>query len=231
MSTGRPPAPEVASITTSWPVDRLGGPHDRHATPVEVSLWAQARTSQDGSACGSGAVPGSALTTTRVGEERRALRGLGELRGELAVGEVQRALADQAERRGVPERRGAAVAEDDLVARGQRRTAPRGPPAPAPTSDFTGFCRCEVPMKAARGGQRGELLGAHLGGSAAEAPVGGLEVGGDREVGGRGSCHRFSLPPSVWGSLGRADELDGRAARHGRACQDVRDRSTRGSVR
>jgi hypothetical protein len=25
--------------------------------------------------------------------------------------------------------------------------------------------------------------------------------------------------------------LDGRAARHGRACQDVRDRSTRGSVR
>ncbi len=34
------------------------------ATPVEVSLWAQAMTSTDGSDCGAGAVPGSALTTT-----------------------------------------------------------------------------------------------------------------------------------------------------------------------
>ncbi|CKO60125.1 Uncharacterised protein [Mycobacterium tuberculosis] len=29
------------------------------ATPVEVSLWAQAITSTDGSVCGSGALPGS----------------------------------------------------------------------------------------------------------------------------------------------------------------------------
>ena len=33
-------------------------------TPVEVSLCAQARTSQLGSACGAGAEPGSALTIT-----------------------------------------------------------------------------------------------------------------------------------------------------------------------
>ncbi len=33
------------------------------ATPVEVSLCAQAMTSTDGSDCGSGALPGSALTT------------------------------------------------------------------------------------------------------------------------------------------------------------------------
>ena len=31
------------------------------ATPVEVSLWAHAMTSTDGSPCGSGALPGSAL--------------------------------------------------------------------------------------------------------------------------------------------------------------------------
>ena len=34
------------------------------ATPVEVSLWAQPMRSTDGSACGLGAPPGSALTTT-----------------------------------------------------------------------------------------------------------------------------------------------------------------------
>lgn len=33
------------------------------ATPVEVSLCAQAMTSTDGSDCGCGALPGSALTT------------------------------------------------------------------------------------------------------------------------------------------------------------------------
>ena len=64
MSTGRPPAPEVASITTSWPSIASAGRTTGTATPVEVSLWAQARTSQEGSACGSGAVPGSDLTTT-----------------------------------------------------------------------------------------------------------------------------------------------------------------------
>src|SRR6185312_10275310 len=51
-------------------------------------------------------------------EERGRPRAGRELRGELAVAEVQRALAHQAARRGVPERRGAAVAEHDLVAVG-----------------------------------------------------------------------------------------------------------------
>jgi hypothetical protein len=64
MSTGRPPAPEVASITTSWPSMASSGRTTGTATPVEVSLWAQASTSQEGSACGCGAVPGAALTTT-----------------------------------------------------------------------------------------------------------------------------------------------------------------------
>ena len=42
-----------------------------------------------------------------------------ELRRELAEAEVLGAFAHQAERRDVPERRRAAVAEDDLVALGQ----------------------------------------------------------------------------------------------------------------
>jgi hypothetical protein len=37
-------------------------------TPVDVSLWAQAMTSASGSAFGTGAVPGSALTT--IGSSR-----------------------------------------------------------------------------------------------------------------------------------------------------------------
>src|SRR3982751_2884475 len=56
MSTGRPPPPEVASITTrASPAGRSTGT----ITPVDVSLWAQATTSQVGSDVGAGAVPGS----------------------------------------------------------------------------------------------------------------------------------------------------------------------------
>ena len=52
----------------------------------------------------------------RVAEERSGLRRLRELGGELAEGEVMGALAHQAERRRVPERRRPAVAERDRVA-------------------------------------------------------------------------------------------------------------------
>ena len=65
-------------------------------------------------------VAGIGLDQDRVGEERRARGDLGELLRELAVGEVQGALADQPGRGGVPEGGRAAVAEDDLVAVGQR---------------------------------------------------------------------------------------------------------------
>src|SRR5690606_41562906 len=51
-------------------------------------------------------------------EPRRA-GGLGELAAELAERAVLAALLDEAEGRGVPERRRATVAEDDLVALGQ----------------------------------------------------------------------------------------------------------------
>ena len=67
-----------------------------------------------------GASPGSA--SIRIGSARNgaAAVDLGELGGELAVGEVERALADQPGRGGIPEGGGAAVAERDLVAVGQR---------------------------------------------------------------------------------------------------------------
>jgi hypothetical protein len=69
---------------------------------------------------GSGALPGSALTIDRVGQEgARRVVVSANFCGELAVGQVQRALTDQAERGRVPEGGGAAVAEDDLVAVGQ----------------------------------------------------------------------------------------------------------------
>ena len=54
----------------------------------------------------------------RIGQMGRARRDLRELLRELAVGQVERALADEAGGRGVPERGRAAVAERDLVAVG-----------------------------------------------------------------------------------------------------------------
>jgi hypothetical protein len=65
-----------------------------------------------------GRVAGSRVDDDRVLQERRRLRDLRELVGELAVAEVQRALAHQVQRRGVPEARRPAVAQRDLVVLG-----------------------------------------------------------------------------------------------------------------
>ena len=88
--------------------------------PVEVSLCAQATASALGSLVGSGASPGSALTT--IGSARNGAPFVtgGELLRELAEGQVQGALAHEAGGGGVPEGGRSAVAEDDLVAVGQR---------------------------------------------------------------------------------------------------------------
>ena len=61
-------------------------------------------------------VAGLGLDHDRVGQERGAGGRLGELRGELAVGQVQRPLADEPGGGCVPEGGRAAVAERDLVA-------------------------------------------------------------------------------------------------------------------
>ena len=77
-----------------------------------------------------GRVAGLGLDDDRVREERRAGGHLRELRRELAVGEVEGALADQAGRRRVPEGGRAAVAEQRPRSRRARRRAPRCPRAP-----------------------------------------------------------------------------------------------------
>ncbi len=59
MSTGRPPAPDVASTRTSAPSSAPATRLIGAATPVEVSLWVKAYASTPASACGCGCVPGS----------------------------------------------------------------------------------------------------------------------------------------------------------------------------
>ena len=120
------------------------------ATPVDVSLCAQAIDVTDGSAT---RLRGAA----RVGLDRRsgrrgtgllATRG-GELRAELAVGQVQRAL-----RRPGPK---AAASQNAVVPPLPSTTSypsgsensSRSPARTRPTRSLTGACRCEVPNSAA----------------------------------------------------------------------------------
>ena len=182
MSTGRPPAAEVASMTMSAspePSGRCTGT----ATPVDVSLCAHAMTSTDGSDCGLGALPGSALMIDRVADERVLGDRGGELRAELAVGQVQRALVDEPERRGVPERRRAAVAEDHLVAVGQREQLPdarRGPGRPGSSPVPAGArCRTGRPRRPAPASCSGRTFD----GPQPNRPSRGFEVGGNRQFG------------------------------------------------
>jgi hypothetical protein len=88
-------------------------------------------------------------------------------------------LADQPERRDVPERGRAAVAEHHLVAVGERE---QGHEALAHATD--GLFHRRLPVGGAEQrrpgrGQRVEVAGLDLGRSGSEAPVGGQQVGGD----------------------------------------------------
>ena len=126
--------------------------------------------------------PGVGLGDHRVAEEGRLGHAGRELRGELAVAAVRAAPPDQADGRGVPERRRPAVAQDHLVAVGQveqlgqalahlaHQALDRRLPVGGPHEG------------GAAGGQRLEGLGAHLRRAAAEAAVGGQEVGGDGDA-------------------------------------------------
>ena len=116
------------------------------STPVEVSLCGH-RVDVDarlgdrvGERAGVGAHDG------RVGEQRRAagVTRRTSTRTRRSTGAAARS-PDQAERGGVPERGRAAVAEHDLVAVGQRRTARPGRSRTRRTSALTGACRWEVP--------------------------------------------------------------------------------------
>ncbi len=130
----------------------------------------------------------------RVVQERRLARDLSELRRELAVGEVQRAVVDQPERRGVPEGRGAAVAERHLVSlRGGEQFAQPGANFPNQPFDRR-LAVGGAQQRAAFAREARQRLGSHLRGSAAKAPVGGDQLGGDDEWCGLGCVsHSRSL--------------------------------------
>ena len=138
-------------------------------------------------------MPGSALIDRGVAEERRVLRHRGELRGELAEGEVLGPLAHEAERRDVPERRRAAVAEDDLVALGQAEQVGQALPDRADEVPDRGLAVRGAEQRGAQAGEVVDLLGSHLGGPGAEPAVLGQQVGGDR--GRRSLGHPASLSP------------------------------------
>ena len=162
-STGRPPAPDVASTSTSAsssaPADPLRPGHHagrglvvRPGVDVDARLGARRRA----------ACPGSALMT--VGSARNGAFWVtaGELGGELAEGQVLGALADQAERRDVPERGRPAVAEHDLVAVGQANSSAR-PSRTRPTRFLTGGLPVRgAEQRRARRRPGLDLLGAHL---------------------------------------------------------------------
>ena len=151
----------------------------RPRVDVDAGLGARAAAS----------VPGSALTIVGSPRNGRRCGDVGELARELAEGEVLGALADQAEGGDVPERRRAAVAEDDLVALGQGEEVAQ---ALADLADEVLDRRLAVrgaEHRAAEGGEVVELLGAHLGGAGAEPSVGGQQLGRDGD--GRGHGWRF----------------------------------------
>ena len=114
-STGRPPAPEVASIRTRLS-PRARGRSTATITPGR-GLVVGPRDHVGGRVGDRDRrVARLGLDDDRIGQEGGAGRRLGELRRELAVGQVQGTLADEPGGRGVPECGGPAVAQRDLVA-------------------------------------------------------------------------------------------------------------------
>ena len=147
------------------------------------------------------ACPGSALMTVGSPRNGALLGDGGELARELAEGQVLGALADQAEGGDVPERGGAAVAEDDLVALGEAEQLGE---ALAHRADEVLHRRLAVRGAEHRAAERGEgleLLGADLGRAGAEPAVGGQEVGGDGDAW-RRSVTGFTLRVAAVGGAG-----------------------------
>lgn len=119
----------------------------------------------------------------RVGQPRGELGGLRELRRELTEVEVLGLRLDQTVRRDVPEGGGAAVAEDHLVALGEGEEVAYTVAHRADQVLHRSLAVGRTEQRGAGGGQRVERLRPHLGGTGAEAPVGGLDVSGNLDVG------------------------------------------------
>ncbi len=130
----------------------------------------------------------------RLGQPRRELGGLGELGGELAEGEVLRLVLDQAVRRDVPERGGAAVAEDHLVAVGELEQLTDALAHLADQVLDRGLPVGGAHEGGAGGGEGVQRLCPHLGGTRAETSVGGLDVSGNLDLSHAGERSRFRKP-------------------------------------
>ncbi len=115
-------------------------------------------------------------------QPRRELRGRGELRGELAEGEVLGLPLDQTGGRDVPEGGGAAVAQDHLVPLGEGEEVPEALAHRADQVLDRGLAVRGSEQGGTGGGEGVQRLGPHLGGARAEASVGGLDVSGNLDL-------------------------------------------------
>ena len=166
-----------------------GGRRTGIMAPVEVSLCAHATASALGSLVGSGASPGSAVTT--IGSRRNGAPAVtvANFWENSPKARCSCALADEPGGGGVPEGGGPAVAERDLVAVGEREELAQAGTHPADEALHRGLAMRGAHQGGARAGEMGQLLGADLRRAAAEAPVGGPDGGRDLKRSG-GGVHR-----------------------------------------
>ena len=162
---------------------------------------------------------GLAPDDARLVEPGRRRDGGRELRGELPEGQVLALALDQPEGRHVPERRGAAVAQHDLVAVGEREQL--GQSRADPAHDVADRRLAVRGAHQARPGRREgvEVARLDLGGTCAEPAVRGLEVGRDLQVGHGAIVSARHIPSDEESSArtahrARALRASGRAAAH-----------------
>ena len=147
-STGRPPAPEVASTRTSASPASAGRSTGDHHAGRGLVVGPGDRV---GGRVGGrrGRVARLGLDHDRLGQERRRRGRLRELARELAVGQVQGALAHQARPRRRPRTPSCRRCRARPRSRRGPRTARASPPRIRATRSLTGRWRCEVPITAA----------------------------------------------------------------------------------
>ena len=181
MSTGSPPAAGRGVDDDELSVGPGGAPH-RHGNPRRRLVVRPGDDVHRRIGLGFGCAAGIGLDDDRVADERVLGDGRGELGAELAVGQVQRPLVDEAEGGGVPEGGGPAVAEHHLVAVGNREQLPQPGADPADQVLDGRLPVRRAEQLGARGHQRLQLFGPDLRRSAPEPAVGGFEGVGNRQL-------------------------------------------------
>ena len=149
MSTGRPPAAEVASTRTSAP-SVPSGRATGAITPVEVSLCAHAYASMPASARAAGALPGSARSTE--GSPRNGAPAVTSANFEENSPNTRCCARSRTSPNAAASQNAVAPPLPSTTAypSGSENSA-ASPDRTRPTRSFTGACRCEVPSTAAPG--------------------------------------------------------------------------------